>query len=87
MVFLKYKKFLKKIIYQNGENFNAKFLSAIKHVFNLNYNKIVIIGNDIPNLTQEEISKSLNLLCNGRAYIGPSKDGGFYLLSITKNDF
>jgi len=86
-VFLNHKKFFKGIIHQKEENFKAKFWSAIEHVFKLNYDKIAIIGNDTPNLTQEDISKSLNLLCNGRAYIGPSKDGGFYLLSITKNDF
>ncbi|GBD90606.1 hypothetical protein BMS3Abin04_01323 [bacterium BMS3Abin04] len=86
-VFLKYKKFFTGIIHQKEKKFNTKFLSAIKHVSNLNYDKIAVIGNDTPNLTKEDISKSLNLLCNGRAYIGPSKDGGFYLLSITKNDF
>ncbi len=86
-VFKKYTKFFKGIIYQDGYNFNIKFLSALKYVANLNYDNMAVIGNDTPDLTKNEIFRSLNLLSDGKAFIGPSKDGGFYLFSITKNDF
>lgn len=48
------------------------------------YEKAIIIGTDIPDITTELIYNSEQLLDENDLVIGPSKDGGYYLLGIKK---
>ena len=76
-----------KFIKQCGESFSQKFYSCLASIFKLGYEKVLIIGNDTLHVTQSNILFSLKNTKEGRPVIGPSNDGGFYLLSIAKYDF
>ena len=49
------------------------------------YDQTVLVGSDIPCLTRNIIIDAINVLSKKDIVIGPSKDGGFYL--IGKNNF
>lgn len=73
-------------IEQRGSNFDERIKNTISNVFNLGYNEIIIVGNDCPNLSHELIEQSFNSLVSNDIVIGPSTDGGFYLLALKNND-
>ncbi len=72
---------------QQEGSFAKRMYSAISFAFERGFNKIVIVGNDTFSLQFSEIYKSLEITVEGKVNIGPSSDGGFYLMSICKNDF
>jgi glycosyltransferase A (GT-A) superfamily protein (DUF2064 family) len=72
---------------QKGKTFSERYINAYKSLFNQGYDKVVSIGNDTPNLTADHIKSAIRSLSNKEVVFGPSKDGGIYLLGLTKNAF
>ena len=73
--------------HQFGSNFGEKFSNALQNVFDAGYDKIITIGNDCPQLDVRHIQQAKEALDNNGNAIGPTVDGGFYLLGISKDDF
>ena len=67
---------------QNGEDLGIRMLHAFKNGFDEGYEKIIIIGSDLYDLTAKTIEKAFTLLDKNDVVIGPAKDGGYYLLGI-----
>ncbi|MFM9908073.1 MAG: TIGR04282 family arsenosugar biosynthesis glycosyltransferase [Chitinophagaceae bacterium] len=67
---------------QNNEDLGCKMKAAFKEVFNLGYQKVVIIGSDCLELTTEIINDAFQKLEATELVIGPAKDGGYYLLGM-----
>ncbi len=76
-----------KFIEQEGDSFSERFYNCLNLVFDLGYEKALIIGNDTLQISQSNVLYSLSNTKKGKTVIGPSNDGGFYLLSIAKTDF
>lgn len=72
---------------QIGADFGSRFSNSIQQIFDQGYTSVISIGNDTPNLTQEDIRNALDKIQDQNAVIGPSKDGGIYLLGIHAADF
>ena len=72
---------------QSGVNFGERFSNALQDVFEAGYDKIITIGNDCPLLDVRHIQQAKKALDNNGNAIGPTADGGFYLLGISKDDF
>ena len=72
---------------QKGQTFGERFYHAIKDVFDLGFDQIITIGNDTPQLQTRHILKAQLALKQGKTSLGPSADGGFYILGIHKNTF
>lgn len=72
---------------QIGSTFGKRFTNAVKEVFELGFDKIVTIGNDSPLLKYSDIEQAANLLENCDSVIGPSTDGGTYLIGLKKEKF
>ncbi len=72
---------------QIGANFGERFTNAIQQVFQKGYDGIIAIGNDTPNLNNGHLKQALVNLKNDQNTLGPSKDGGFYLLGLQKSCF
>lgn len=72
---------------QSGTNFGEKFSNALQNVFETGYDKIITIGNDCPLLDVRHIQQAKEALDNNGNAIGPTDDGGFYLLGISRDDF
>lgn len=72
---------------QTGNSFGERFSNAIQQVFNKGYKHIITIGNDSPGLTQEHLIIAERNLKQYKNTIGPSFDGGVYLIAISKHQF
>jgi len=72
---------------QKGQTFGERFYHAINDVFDLGFDQIITIGNDTPQLQTRHILKAQEALKQGKTTLGPSADGGFYILGIHKNTF
>lgn len=72
---------------QQGKSFGERFANAIHSVFSLGFEQIITIGNDSPELKSQHILKAARTLSNGKNILGPSADGGFYLLGLKKEAF
>ncbi len=64
-----------------------KMRFAFKEKFAEGYEKIVLIGSDIPHITNKIIQEAFDQLELNDIVLGPSKDGGYYLIAFHKNSF
>ena len=67
---------------QVGEDLGIRMLHAFKNGFETGYEKGLIIGSDLYDLTAETIENAFIALENNEVVIGPAEDGGYYLLGM-----
>jgi uncharacterized protein len=67
---------------QRGDDLGEKMMNAFKDVFGLGYSKAVLIGTDVPSLTEDILNDAFNKLDNNDIVIGPAYDGGYYLIGM-----
>ena len=72
---------------QVGETFGQRFSNALESIFESGFDQIIAIGNDTPHLQKEHLCEAKKALDEGKTVLGPSLDGGFYLLGIHKYNF
>lgn len=69
---------------QNGADLGERMKNAFQHGFDNGYKRIVLIGSDLPDITSEIIEEGFNKLVNSTVVLGPAKDGGYYLIGLSK---
>lgn len=69
---------------QTGNDLGERMANAFNHGFEQGYERIVIIGSDCAELTAGQIDEAYRQLESNDAVIGPSEDGGYYLLGLTQ---
>ena len=69
---------------QVGESLGDKMFHAFEEQFAKGYERIILIGSDSPQLPQSLILKSFEVLDSKKVVIGPSLDGGYYLIALQK---
>ncbi|MBB5267317.1 DUF2064 domain-containing protein [Algibacter amylolyticus] len=72
---------------QVGFSFGERFTNAIQSVYNKGFNQVITIGNDTPHLTAKHLLKTVEKLETNAIVLGPSTDGGFYLMGLNKAFF
>ncbi|MHA7058683.1 TIGR04282 family arsenosugar biosynthesis glycosyltransferase [Aquimarina sp. M1] len=72
---------------QLGTSFGERYSNAINDIYAKGYDAVITIGNDTPNLNKTRLLKAVETVQKGQSVIGPSYDGGFYLLGIHKEAF
>lgn len=72
---------------QIGSNFGERFTNAIQSVYDKGYTSVITIGNDTPHLQAKHILKAKKQLQLNDIVLGPSTDGGFYLMGLKKTHF
>jgi uncharacterized protein len=70
---------------QFGKDLGERLINALQNKFNSGYLKVVIIGTDSPLLRIEQIESSIDALSEHEVVIGPSADGGYYLIGFSAN--
>ena len=73
--------------HQKGSSFGERFSNAVQNIFDKGFDKVITVGNDTPHLQTAHITTAAIALADGKTVIGPSLDGGFYLMGIHKADF
>lgn len=73
---------------QKGENLGKRMKNAFIKGFEDGYEKIVLIGSDLPDINSSYIENGLQNLKTNNVVFGPAIDGGYYLIGMTKvHDF
>ena len=69
---------------QKGKDLGQRMHSAFKYARNKGAAKTVIIGSDSPNLPVRFINDAFRKLSSYDAVLGPSYDGGYYLIGLNR---
>ncbi|MBI4746761.1 MAG: TIGR04282 family arsenosugar biosynthesis glycosyltransferase [Deltaproteobacteria bacterium] len=69
---------------QNGNDLGERMSNAMKDTLSAGYKKVIIIGSDSPDLPPEYIQEGFRRLDSSDMVIGPSTDGGYYLIGGIK---
>lgn len=72
---------------QEEGDLGVKMHKAFEGQFDAGYEKIVLIGSDTPHISTQMISESFNQLSLNDIVLGPSLDGGYYLIAFNKHTF
>ncbi len=72
--------FRKKV--QHGDDLGIRMENAFNEVFSLGYERAIIIGSDMYDMTSEDINEAFEKLASNNFVLGPAEDGGYYLLGM-----
>ena len=68
---------------QQGKGLGKRMKEAFRKAFESEKQKVVIIGSDCAELTSDTIHQAYHLLEEEEVVVGPSQDGGYYLLGMS----
>lgn len=71
------------VYHQFGENIGTKMYNAMNRLFGDGYEKVVLIGSDIPGINQNIVREAFNSLDEYDIAINPTVDGGYYLIGTS----
>lgn len=74
-------------IAQEGSNLGQRMKNALAQTFEENFSRAILVGSDIPDLPADFLIQALQSLESHHAVIGPSSDGGYYLIGFSKAHF
>jgi uncharacterized protein len=69
---------------QLGDNLGARMHNAISRGLKAGYSKVILIGSDIPCVQPSDIKKAFEILDVNDICLGPTNDGGYYLIGMKK---
>jgi len=72
---------------QNGKDLGERMKNSFEEVFTKDVQKALLIGSDSPDLPQEYITQAFTILENKDVVLGPSLDGGYYLIGFKSTTF
>lgn len=72
---------------QKGNNFGERLQNAFAEFFAKGFKRVIVIGNDCPQLTPADILQAADKLQEQRVVVGPDTSGGVYLLGLTQTSF
>lgn len=73
-----------KLIDQVGDDLGARMSQAFETMFARGYQRLLIIGTDIPTLPLDHFKQTAALLENHDLVLGPALDGGYYLIGLKR---
>jgi uncharacterized protein len=71
------------IVAQQGEGLAAGLVSAFRTFIERGYRRVVAIDGDSPQLPPDTLDKAFRLLDGADVVVGPTSDGGYYLVGST----
>jgi rSAM/selenodomain-associated transferase 1 len=74
------------LIPQHGHNFGERLISAAQDLFKVGFESVCLINSDSPTVPASSFVEAANELAKpgGRIALGPSEDGGYYLIGLKK---
>jgi rSAM/selenodomain-associated transferase 2/rSAM/selenodomain-associated transferase 1 len=70
---------------QSSGDLGQRMKCSLEDAFGAGASTAVIIGSDIPDMTNGIIQKAFEALQQKNMVLGPAKDGGYYLIGLQKN--
>lgn len=72
---------------QEGHDLGARMQKAFEEMFQQGYESCVLIGCDFPDLPAAVLHEAFDKLKSTEAVIGPTRDGGYYMLGFQRSRF
>lgn len=72
---------------QKGIDLGEKMQNAFKQGVHDGFEKVVLIGSDLPDISAQIIEQGFDALNKNEVVFGPAEDGGYYLVGMTKKHF
>jgi len=72
---------------QEGSNLGERMANAVEDVIGRGFEKVILIGSDLPHLPSGEIANALDALAINDMVFGPATDGGYYLVGTNASNF
>jgi uncharacterized protein len=69
---------------QSGEDLGERMYNSMEKIFLSGYEKCILIGSDIPDISPDQVNKAFDKLSKSDIVIGPSSDGGYYLIGVNR---
>lgn len=69
---------------QQGKDLGERMKNAIAQGFADGYQNIILIGSDLPTISNDIITHGFDSLKDNEVVFGPAQDGGYYLIGLTK---
>jgi len=71
---------------QRGGHFGERLRGAVEDLFSVGFSSVCLIGSDSPMVPQSIYAEAARLLSQSdeRLVVGPSEDGGYYLIGMKK---
>ena len=71
---------------QRGEKFGERLFQAVEDLFQCGFGSVCLIDSDSPTVPAENFAEAVELLSTpeDRVVLGPSDDGGYYLIGVKK---
>ena len=70
------------LIEQRGTDIGERMENAVSDVLEMGYNRVVLMGTDIPEIRHETLDDALLMLDEADIVICPTEDGGYYLIGM-----
>lgn len=70
---------------QRGDDLGRRMENCLRDAFSRGFHRVILIGSDIPDLPGEIVTDAFRFLNTFDCVIGPSIDGGYYLIGF-RND-
>lgn len=70
---------------QEGADLGVRMYNALHQAADDGYSRFVLVGSDIPELTEGLLAGAFSALERHPAVIGPAVDGGYYLIGFAQN--
>ncbi len=74
-----------RFVNQGEGSLGHRMESAFCNAFKAEYHKVIIIGTDCPFISEEILRSAYQKLDDVNAVLGPAKDGGYYLIGLTRD--
>ncbi len=72
---------------QRGQDHPERLMNTFVDAFSRGEEKVVVLASDVPDITKEVIVEAMGSLDSSDAVIGPSPDGGYYLIGFRRGSF
>jgi len=72
-------------VIQEGDDLGARMGLAFRKAFRKGWERVVLIGSDVPDLTPAILRESFERLATHDLVLGPARDGGYYLIGLKAN--
>ncbi|WP_022665464.1 TIGR04282 family arsenosugar biosynthesis glycosyltransferase [Desulfospira joergensenii] len=72
---------------QAGKDLGERMAHALAHAFETGAQKAVLAGSDIPEIRSDHFVRAFNFLDRHGMVIGPSVDGGYWLIGFRRESF
>ena len=67
---------------QSEADLGVRMATSLRHSLNSGAERVILIGTDIPSLPSNNLTQAFDALKDNDVVLGPSTDGGYYLIGV-----